>query len=41
MISAATVGDHHDVIIAATHAHLDYRTCLEMLVDNGQILWLR
>lgn len=41
MSSAATVGDHHDVIIAATHAHLDYSTGLEMLVDNGQMLGLR
>jgi CopG family transcriptional regulator, nickel-responsive regulator len=28
--------DHHDVIIASTHAHLDHNTCLEVLVVKGQ-----
>lgn len=28
--------DHHDVIIATTHAHLDHDTCLEVLVVKGQ-----
>jgi CopG family transcriptional regulator, nickel-responsive regulator len=27
--------DHHDVIIATTHAHLDHDTCLEVLVVKG------
>ncbi len=27
---------HHDVIIATTHAHLDHDTCLEVLVVKGQ-----
>jgi CopG family nickel-responsive transcriptional regulator len=28
--------DHHDVIIATTHAHLDHSTCLEVIVVKGQ-----
>jgi CopG family transcriptional regulator, nickel-responsive regulator len=27
--------DHHDVIIATTHAHLDHNTCLEVIVVKG------
>jgi CopG family nickel-responsive transcriptional regulator len=28
--------DHHDLIIATTHAHLDHHTCLEVVVVKGQ-----
>lgn len=28
--------NHHDVIIATTHAHLDHNTCLEVVVVKGQ-----
>ncbi len=28
--------DHHDLIIATTHAHLDHHTCLEVLVVKGK-----
>ncbi|MBV9267317.1 MAG: nickel-responsive transcriptional regulator NikR [Acidobacteriaceae bacterium] len=28
--------DHHDVIIATTHAHIDHDTCLEVLVVKGR-----
>ena len=28
--------DHHDLIIATTHAHLDHHACLEVLVVKGQ-----
>jgi CopG family transcriptional regulator, nickel-responsive regulator len=28
--------DHHHVIIATTHAHLDHSTCLEVIVVKGQ-----
>jgi CopG family nickel-responsive transcriptional regulator len=28
--------DHHDVIIATTHAHLDHHTCLEVIIVKGQ-----
>jgi CopG family transcriptional regulator, nickel-responsive regulator len=28
--------DHQNVIIAATHAHLDHHTCLEVIVVKGQ-----
>lgn len=28
--------EHHDVIIATTHAHLDHDTCLEVLVVKGR-----
>lgn len=28
--------DHHDVIIAATHVHLDHHNCLEVLVVRGK-----
>jgi CopG family transcriptional regulator, nickel-responsive regulator len=28
--------EHHDVIIATTHAHLDHNTCLEAIVVKGQ-----
>jgi CopG family nickel-responsive transcriptional regulator len=28
--------EHHQVIIATTHAHLDHHTCLEVLVVKGQ-----
>jgi CopG family nickel-responsive transcriptional regulator len=28
--------DHHEVIIATTHAHLDHNTCLEVLIVKGQ-----
>jgi CopG family nickel-responsive transcriptional regulator len=27
--------EHHDVIIATTHAHLDHDTCLEVIVVKG------
>ena len=27
--------DYHDLIIAATHAHLDHNTCLEVVVVKG------
>src|SRR3954465_11170902 len=27
--------EHHDVVIATTHAHLDHHTCLEVLVLRG------
>jgi CopG family transcriptional regulator, nickel-responsive regulator len=28
--------DHHDLIIATTHAHLDHHTCLEVIVVKGK-----
>ena len=28
--------DHHDLIIATTHAHLDQHTCLEVVVVKGE-----
>src|SRR5882724_8022692 len=28
--------DHHDLIIATTHAHLDHHACLEVIVVKGQ-----
>ncbi len=28
--------DHHDLIIATTHAHLDHHTCLEVVVVKGE-----
>jgi CopG family nickel-responsive transcriptional regulator len=28
--------NHHDVVIATTHAHLDHHTCLEVLVVRGK-----
>jgi CopG family nickel-responsive transcriptional regulator len=28
--------DHHDLIIATTHAHLDQHTCLEVVVVRGK-----
>ena len=28
--------DHHDLIIATTHAHLDHDTCLEVVVVKGK-----
>jgi CopG family nickel-responsive transcriptional regulator len=28
--------DHHDLIIATTHAHLDHNVCLEVLVVKGR-----
>lgn len=28
--------DHHDVVIATTHAHLDHNTCLEVIVVRGK-----
>jgi CopG family nickel-responsive transcriptional regulator len=28
--------DHHDLVIATTHAHLDHHTCLEVLVVRGK-----
>ncbi len=28
--------DHHDLIIATTHAHLDHNACLEVIVVKGQ-----
>ncbi len=28
--------DHHDLIIATTHAHLDHNTCLEVIVVRGR-----
>jgi CopG family nickel-responsive transcriptional regulator len=28
--------DHHDLIIATTHAHLDHETCLEVVVVKGK-----
>ena len=28
--------DHHDLVIATTHAHLDHHTCLEVLVVRGR-----
>lgn len=28
--------EHHDLIIATTHAHLDHHTCLEVLVVKGE-----
>jgi CopG family nickel-responsive transcriptional regulator len=28
--------DHHDLIIATTHAHLDHHTCLEVVVVKGK-----
>jgi CopG family nickel-responsive transcriptional regulator len=28
--------DHHDVVIATTHAHLDHHTCLEVIVVRGK-----
>ena len=28
--------DHHEVIIATTHAHLDHDTCLEVVVVKGR-----
>ena len=28
--------DHHELIIATTHAHLDHHTCLEVVVVRGK-----
>lgn len=28
--------DHHDVVIATTHAHLNHNTCLEVIVVRGK-----
>ena len=28
--------DHHELIIATTHAHLDHHTCLEVVVVKGK-----
>jgi CopG family nickel-responsive transcriptional regulator len=28
--------DHHELVIATTHAHLDHHTCLEVLVVRGK-----
>lgn len=28
--------DHHNLVIATTHAHLDHHTCLEVLVVRGR-----
>jgi CopG family nickel-responsive transcriptional regulator len=28
--------DHHDLVIATTHAHLDHDTCLEVIVVRGK-----
>ncbi len=28
--------DHHDIVIATTHAHLDHNTCLEVIVVRGK-----
>ncbi|MBV8551612.1 MAG: nickel-responsive transcriptional regulator NikR [Acidobacteriaceae bacterium] len=28
--------DHHDLIICATHAHLDHDTCLEVIILKGE-----
>lgn len=28
--------DHHDLVIATTHAHLDHNTCLEVIVVRGK-----
>src|SRR6478672_6797315 len=28
--------DHHDLVIATTHAHLDHHSCLEVLVVRGR-----
>jgi CopG family transcriptional regulator, nickel-responsive regulator len=28
--------EHHDLIIATTHAHLDHHACLEVIVVKGQ-----
>ena len=28
--------DHHDIIIASTHVHLDHHNCLEVLIVRGK-----
>jgi CopG family nickel-responsive transcriptional regulator len=33
--------DHHDVVLAATHVHLDQRLCAEVIICRGQPLDIR
>ena len=28
--------EHHDLVIATTHAHLDHNTCLEVIIVHGK-----
>jgi CopG family nickel-responsive transcriptional regulator len=33
--------DHHDLVLAATHVHLDHRLCAEVIICRGQPLDIR
>lgn len=33
--------DHHDVVVATTHVHLDHNTCLETAILKGDVAAVR